>query len=167
MIPFLSTTKTSVWPLRPNCAEAATAAPGSKRPARPIAPGPPHLPAFTTHRTFRVPLTSTQKTSVCPLIPNCGDTAIGAPGGKTPGPEMATGPFHLPAPTTQATLSAPRLSTQNTSVWLATPCCAMHARLAPGGKRPFGPIAPGPPQAPPPTTQATLSAPLLSMQNTS
>src|SRR5947199_3288679 len=53
-----------------------------------------------------------------------------------PGPLIASGPFHGPAPSTQRTSTAPLLATVNTSVWLGTPNCAdvtMGAPIGEGG----------------------------------
>ncbi|KGD49926.1 hypothetical protein DP43_3731 [Burkholderia pseudomallei] len=100
-------------------------------------------------------------------MPNWFDASTAAPAGKRFVGLIDTGPFQLPALTTQATRSAPSRPTANTSVWFGIPNWFDAATAAPGGKSPAGLIGTGPFQRSAPTTQATFNAPWLSTTNTS
>src|SRR5205085_2176157 len=129
--------------------------------------GPFHFPASSTHETWTAPLSTTLKRSVWFATPNCCEAARCPPTEAAPVELMARGPFHLPAPWTQVTRSAPLVSTTNTSVWLATPNCGEVARCAPAGARFGDEMASGPFQLPAPCTHETCSAPLVATLNTS
>src|SRR5258707_1046110 len=79
--PLLPTTNTSVWLGTPNCAEAASPAPGGAPPVGETATGPLHEPPPWIQSTCVAPLFPTTNTSVWLGMPNCWETASLAPGG--------------------------------------------------------------------------------------